>query len=273
MWNQYYGLIPGFTQQRFNCLLSLFTTQAGKEKWVCFPSSTMQRRSREDLAVQKLSGSFGTIKELWGISTHSASSAHCSVSHKEAISSFLQCIQPWDKVTFGPYPLEVHQNSPVIFNQVWVAPRDHFLKIHLAFGKVQHVRMWGVCSCSVDLYKCVCCINNRDIHTCNFQLPELEGRRAVAGFISTQMADSSPSPGPANQLMKFWHLGKGQTFQNHTLLWLLKDDFPTHMKEDNMPEAKLGYRHVKCEAYDTFMSQTPLTSWFLSQKGSILFHT
>lgn len=88
------------------------------------------------------------------------------------------------------------------------------------------------------------------------------GREESSGWIhlSTQMADSSPFPGPANQLMKFWHLGKGQTFQNHTLLWLLKDDFPTHMKEDNMPEAKLGYRHVKCEAYDTFMSQTPLTS-------------
>lgn len=45
-----------------------------------------------------------------------------------------------------------------------------------------------------------------------------------------------------------WHPRKRQAFQNHALLQLLEDDFPTHMKEENTPKTKLGYKHMKCEA-------------------------
>lgn len=166
MWHQYYGLILVFTQQCLNCLFSIFPSQAGKEE-LKFVSQALpcRRWSSEDLAFQKLSSSFAATKKLWGTSTFSMFCTSQRVAQRNR--KLFSASDSGAGKTFDPHPFEIHQNSPINLTKVWVGPRDNFLKSHLAFAKVQHIRRWGICFCFEDL-RCSCCKNNRDVHPCHF---------------------------------------------------------------------------------------------------------
>lgn len=168
----------------------------GKKSRFVSQAVPCQRRSSEDLAVQKLSGSSGATKKLWGSSTRSASSAHCVCCTKR--HKLFSASNPGTRIHLIHIPLMPTKTSPLAWIGFELHPETIFLKGHLVSDKVQHMRMWGICPCFVDL-RCVCCINNRDTHTVILNCQEWQaraGREESSGWVhlSTQRADRAHHP-------------------------------------------------------------------------------
>lgn len=127
MWTQYYGFIPGFTQQCFKCLLSLFTTQAGKEKQVCFTSCTTPKKKQWGPGISE------AVWQLW-----------CSQKPLRDFNPFckfsmLQCIaqrshklfsasSPGTRIHLIHIPLRSTKTFPLAWMRFEFAPREIFLE-------------------------------------------------------------------------------------------------------------------------------------------------
>lgn len=146
---------------------------------LCFPNPSWERRTEvcfTGTAMPKMKQQGPSISEaVWQLCCYQETLRDFNMFSKFCTS---QCVAQRNRKlfsasdsgagkTFDPHPFEIHQNSPINLTEVWVGPRDNFLKSHLAFGKVQHIRRWGICFCFEDL-RCSCSKNNRDVHPCHF---------------------------------------------------------------------------------------------------------